>query len=104
MCERFGCWSSDFYTTDACDWGFNGTVAGVFDGANTKLNRRCVNVVSGNGRLDGMWMKGNTRRCLMCGVWIDAVICGMHDVMDSGGEMWDGNGRCLELNGSVSGG
>ena len=39
----------------------------------------------------------------MCGVWICVVIRGMHDVMYSGGKVWDGDGRCLELNGSVSG-
>ena len=39
----------------------------------------------------------------MCGVWICVVIRGMHDVMYSGGKVRDGDGRCLELNGSVSG-
>ena len=37
----------------------------------------------------------------MCGVWIGAAICSMHDVMNPGGEMWNGDGRCLELYGCV---
>ena len=38
----------------------------------------------------------------MCGAWVCIVICGVDDVMNSGSEMWDGNGRCFELNGCVS--
>ena len=37
----------------------------------------------------------------MRGVWIGASVCGVHDVMYSGGEVWNGDGRCLELYGSV---
>ena len=39
----------------------------------------------------------------MCGVWISAAVCGVHDVVYSGGEMWNGNGRCLELYGGMGG-
>ena len=39
----------------------------------------------------------------MCGVWISVAISGVHDVMYPGGEMWDGDGRRSELDGSVSG-
>ena len=35
---------------------------------------------------------------------IRAVVCGMHDVVYSGGDMWNRNGRCLELYGCESGG
>ena len=38
----------------------------------------------------------------MCGAWVCVVICCEHDIMNSGGEMWDGDGRCFELNGCVS--
>ena len=37
----------------------------------------------------------------MCGVWICVAICGVHDVMYSGGKVWNGDGGCLEMYGSV---
>ena len=39
----------------------------------------------------------------MCGVWVCVVICGVDDVVNSGSEVWDGDGRCFESNGCVSG-
>ena len=38
----------------------------------------------------------------MCGVWINVAVCGVHDVVYSGGEVWNRDGRCFELYGSVS--
>ena len=37
----------------------------------------------------------------MRGTRVCVIICCEHDIMDSGGEMWDGDGRCFELNGCV---
>ena len=37
-------------------------------------------------------------------VRIRAVVCGVHDVVHSSGDMWNGDGRCLELYGCVSSG
>ena len=39
----------------------------------------------------------------MCGVWISVAISGVHDVVYSGGEMWDGNGRRSELDSGMNG-
>ena len=38
----------------------------------------------------------------MRGVRISATVCGVHDVVYSGGEVWNRDGRCFELYGSVS--
>ena len=38
----------------------------------------------------------------MSGMRIKASVCGVHDVVYSGGNVWNRNGRCLELYGSVS--
>ncbi len=73
----------------------------MFDGANAQVKRSCVNVISGDGCLDGVWVHGNARWCLVCGVWICVAICGVDDVMYSGGKVWNGDGRCLEMYGSV---
>ena len=35
---------------------------------------------------------------------IGAGVCGVHDVVHSGGDMWNGDGRCLELYGCVGSG
>ena len=39
----------------------------------------------------------------MRGVRISATVSGVHDVVYSGGEVWNGDGRCFELYGSVGG-
>ena len=38
----------------------------------------------------------------MRGAWVCVVISGVHDVMNSGGKMWDGDCRCFKLNGCMS--
>ena len=38
----------------------------------------------------------------MRGVRISATVCGVHDVVYSGGDVWYRNGRCFELYCSVS--
>ena len=38
----------------------------------------------------------------MRGVRMSATVCGVHDVVYSGGEVWNRDGRCFELYGSVS--
>ena len=37
----------------------------------------------------------------MRGAWVCVVISCVHDVMNSGGEMWDRNGGCFELDGCM---
>ena len=45
---------------DACDGRLYGTSFSVFDGADAELKRRGVNVICGDGCLDGVWVEGNT--------------------------------------------
>ncbi len=101
MRER--CWgrTSDPYSVDACRGRFGITGNGVLDGTNAKMKWCGMYVVSGDGRLDGMWMQSDARGCLVRGVRICVAICGMHDVMDSGGQVWNGDGGCFEMYGSV---
>ena len=73
----------------------------MFDGRNAKMKWCGMYVVSGDGCLDGMWMQSDARGSLVRGVRISVAICGVHDVMYSGGEMWNGDSRCLESYGSV---
>ena len=73
----------------------------MLDGAYAKMKWCRMYIITGDGRLDGMWMQSNARGCLVRGVWICVAICGMHDVMDSGGKVWNGDSRCFEMCGSV---
>ena len=51
-----GRWSraSDPKSADASDGGFNGTCLGVFDGTDAELEWCDVNIVCGDGSLDGV--------------------------------------------------
>ena len=62
-----------------------------------------MDVICEDGSLDGMWMKSDARRCLMCDVWVCVAVKGVHDVMNSRGDEWNGDSWCSELDGSVSG-
>ena len=55
-CERYRGWSGDFETADAGDGSLDITGAGVLGGTYAELDWRCVNVIGGNGSLDGMWV------------------------------------------------
>ena len=72
--------------------------------ADAELERCGVDVVCGYGCLDGMWMKGDAGGNLVSCVRVGIVIGGMHDVMCSRGNVWDGYGGSRELYGCVCGG
>ena len=93
MCER--CWggSSDPEPTNACRGRFGNDGSGMLDGTNAKMKWCCVSVVSENGCLDGMWMQSDARGSLVRGMRISVAVCGVHDVMYPGGEVWNGDYR-----------
>ena len=73
----------------------------MLDGAYAEMKWGCVHVISGDGRLDGMWMQSDARGRLVCGMRMSVAVSGVHDVMYSGGEVWNGESGCLVSYGSV---
>ena len=90
-------------STDTSDGGFKRVRLGVFDRTNAELQWSGVNIICGDGSLDGVGMEGNAGWRLMSGLRIRAGVCGVHDVVYSGGNVWNRDGRGLKLYGCVSG-
>ena len=51
-----------------------------------------------------MGMKGDAGWCLVSGLAVRAGVCGVHDVMYSGGDVGNRDGWSFKLYGCVSGG